>query len=133
MGDNDIEKEFTGAFNKSILRLVVKGRVKFVSNDKALITVTNGGIYFRDSYDFGRSVKEMFQPLGCWSGKEPFIYRYGIISTCLLVVNQDFRMIDNYYTTDTEHHDYRIFSTMYNFEYEEYYDSKNQKTLKKFI
>ncbi|MCI5208479.1 MAG: CHAP domain-containing protein [Candidatus Electrothrix sp. ATG2] len=116
----DINSEFTAAFGRSSLRLVVKGDVSFLSENIAKITVTEGGVYFRDSYDFGnqKSLISLFQPLGCWSTEEPFVnyypanYNTNGLDAC--ITNADFRLKDI-----KGDHDYRIFTLPERFFYEE--------------
>lgn len=70
---------FTAAFGASSIRLVVDGYLS-IKNGQKTITLTSGGVYFRDSYDFEKSTldipkvgKFIDQPLGFWSYNAPYL------------------------------------------------------------
>lgn len=87
--------EFTGAFGSSDIRLVAKGNV-VVEGSKSKITVTEVGIYFRDSYDFhddpfdASNIKTwVSQPLGFWSKNYPYVSHTPIRQTLIGGIEYD--------------------------------------------
>lgn len=113
--DKTDSDEFTGAFEKAGIRLVVKGLVdvrKYNGQTISRVTVNGGGVYFKDSYDF-QDDKKISQPLGCWGKTWPYLVPNldwvapGLKISYLCLSNKSFRNLDE---SDNNHHDFRIFT-----------------------
>ncbi|MCI5191901.1 MAG: DUF1566 domain-containing protein [Candidatus Electrothrix sp. AU1_5] len=108
-----IKDQYTAAFGNGSSRVVESGNVT-VENGIAKITITQAGIYFKDSYDF--FTDEQF--LGCWSENYPYFslvpqsfnLRKPLNSDYICVCNESFRNYNIRHGEDENRGNFRIFS-----------------------
>lgn len=116
--------DFFAAFGSSTIRLVTKGKVTPLNDGSVQITVTNGAVYFRDSYDFEK--KDQF--LGFWSYSWPYASPLAIgisgdfvpyqTNGWLEVTNKSFRDYNVANGKKANRGDFRIFSSFEEVKYD---------------
>ena len=92
----------TGAVGNCNIRFTAIGTLEYINDQKTIATITELGVYIRDSFDFVND-----QPLGFWSKVDSDVTKYGGKSY-KYIENEDYRNYSkatgfgmNFYTYST--------------------------------
>jgi len=106
--------EYGASIGRSNLRMVASG-----SYENNTIYVSRIGLYIRDSYDFVTDP----QPLGCWSKSSPYVRIASVMPSYRCVGNAHFRNFGQFYHSDKDYGNFRIFTNMIEIETHQIFSS----------